>query len=276
MSDASLSAPAESRFAAYGDISQNDQAIISAKTDRKKFIAALDAGTLACLPDDKGFADTQAARNVINNTVYQGSGQLLLKDFQRQNQFPTAEFFAFDQIEKAAAFSDERIFLKKGSKGISLSFSKDGEQKSVRLFNIAQVDKPELIREYADYRAQQEEAYQKQRLGENYHPKNANAVKPAISCASSEPAEYLGQYLAALTDGRKFKVSPKQAEEFKAKTKDFIFEQNSEGHINPFNLNRLGGKASAQCKQILSELREKAKKERQRPSPEQSVPSMGR
>jgi hypothetical protein len=276
MSDAPLSAPAEAQPAAYSDISQNDQAIITAKVDRKKFIAALDAGTLACLPDDKGFADTQAARNVINNTVYQGSGQLLLKDFQQQNKFPTAEFLAFDQIEKAAAFSNERIFLKKGSKGISLNFSKDGEQKSVRLFNIAQVVKPELIREYAEYRAQQEEAFQKQRLGENYQPKNQNAAKPALSCASSEPAEYLGRYLAALADGRKFKVSPKLAEEFKEKTKNFIFEKNSEGHINPFNLNRLGGKASAQCKQILSELRENAQKEQRRPAPEHSVPSMSR
>jgi hypothetical protein len=276
MSDASLSAPAESQPAAYDDISQQDQAIINAKVDRKKIIAALDAGTLACLPDDKGFADTQAARNVINNTVYQGSGQLLLKDFQKQNEFPTAEFCTYDQIEKAASFADERIFFKKGSKGISLNFSTNGEQKSVRLYNIAQVDKPELIQAYADHRAQERETYLRGLYGENYHPKNANAVKSAISCASSEPAEYLGQYLAALTDGRKFKVSPKQAEEFKTKTKDFIFEHNSEGHINPFNLNRLGGKASAQCKQILSELREKARKERQRPSPEQSVPSMGR
>jgi hypothetical protein len=276
MSDTLASAPAEAQPAAYGDISQNDQAIISAKVDRKKIIAALEAGTLACLPDGTGFADTQAARNVINNTVYQGSGQLLLKDFQRQNKFPTAEFLVFEQIEKAAAFANDKIFIKKGEHGMSLNFSSNGEQTSVRLFNIAQVDKPDLIRAYADHRAQEREAELKQYYGENYHPKNPNAVKPTLSCVSSEPAEYLGQYLAALTEGRKFKVSPTQAEEFKEKAKDFIFEKNREGHINPFNLNRLGGKASAQCKQFLAKLREKPARERQRSSPERSVPSMER
>jgi hypothetical protein len=260
----------------YGDIAPNDQAIINAKVDRKNFIAALDAGTLACLPDENGFADTQAARNIVNNTVYQGSGQLLLKDFQRRNEFPTAEFCTFDQIEKAESFTDEKIFIKKGAKGISLNFRAKGEQKSVRLFNIAQVHKPELIRAYADHRSQEREDYLKQRYGDDYHPKNPNANKPAVSCVSSDPDAYLGQYLAALVDGRKFKVSPSLAEEFKEKTKDFIFEKNGEGHINPFNLNRLGGKASALSKQILDEFRKAPQKNRQRPSPEKSASSMER
>jgi hypothetical protein len=268
----------------YENISKNDLAIINAKYDRKKFIAALDAGTLSCLPGANGLADTQAACNVINGTVYRGSGQLLLKDFQKQNGFPTAEFCTGDQIEKASGFAGKKIYIKKGSKGISLNFSIEGEQKSVRLFNIAQVHDPELIRAYADHRAQERETYLQEKYGENYHPKTNGGGKPAVSCTSSDPDVYLGQYLAALTDGRKFQVRPELAEEFKQKTKDFIFEKNPAGHINPFNLNRLGGKASSLCRQILPEIREtpkpeiegKPKREQRRPLSKKTDPSMER
>jgi hypothetical protein len=268
----------------YENLSKNDLAIINAKYDRKKFIAALDAGTLACLPDSSGFADTQAACNVINRTTYQGSGQLLLKDFQKQNGFPTAEFCTSDQIEKASGFADKKIYIKKGAKGITLNFSIAGEQTSVRLFNIAQIHDPELIRAYAEHRSQERENYLKEKYGENYRPKTNGGDKPAVSCTSSNPDVYLGQYLAAITDGRPFKVSPALAEEFKQKTKEFIFEKNPDGHINPFNLNRLGGKASTMCKQILPEIRETPKpeiqetpkKEPRRSSPKKAAPSMER
>jgi hypothetical protein len=268
------SSSSETRPVSYENISKNDLSIINAKHDRKKFIAALDAGTLSCLPGEKGFADTQAACNVINGTIYRGSGQLLLKDFQKQNGFPTAEFCTGDQIDKASGFAGKKIYIKKGVKGISLNFSVEGEQKSVRLFNIAQVHNPELIRSYADHRAKERETYLQEKYGENYRPKANDAKKPAVSCTSSDPEVYLGQYLAALSDSRKFKVSPQLAEDFKQKTKDFIFERTPEGHINPFNLNRLGSKASYQCKQILSEIREAPKEERKRPSPEKPVPSI--
>jgi hypothetical protein len=285
-------AASEAQPANYENITQNDLAIINAKYDRKKFIAALDAGTLACLPDAGGFADTQAACNVVNRTTYRGSGQLLLKNFQKQNGFPTAEFCTGDQIEKASGFAGKRIYIKHGVHGITLNFSIEGEQKSVRLFNIAQVHNPDLIRAYAEHRAQERETYLQEKYKENYRPKINEANKPAVSCTSSDPDMYLGQYLAAVTDGRPFKVSPELAEEFKQKTKDFIFEKNPAGHINPFNLNRLGSKASSLCRQILPEIRETPKpeigetpqkeprrappkKERSSPSPRQDDPDRG-
>jgi hypothetical protein len=267
---------AESQPSPYETTSPNDLAIISAKSERKLFIAALDNGTLACLPGEKGLADTQAACNVINRTVYHGSGQLLLKDFQKRNGFPTAEFCTVDQMEKASDFSGKKIFIKQGSKGITLNFLIAGEQKSVRLFNIAQVHDPELIRSYAEHRAGERETYLKEKYGENYRPPLEAANKSAVSCTSSEPEEYLGQYLAALSDGRQFKVKPALAEEFKEKTKKFIFEPGPTGHINPFNLSRLGSRASGVCRQILPGIRETPQKERKAPSPELSVPSMGR
>jgi hypothetical protein len=279
MSDTMTASPAEngieSQTAQYENTTKNDLAIISAKYDRKNIIAALDNGTLCCLPDAKGFADTQAACNAINRNAYQGSWQLLLKDFQNRNGFPTAEFCTVDQIEKASGFAGKKIYIKQGAKGITLNCLIEGEPRSIRYFNIAQLHHPELVRAYADHCAQEREARLKEHYGENYHPQADTSKKPAVSCTSSEPDVYLGQYLAAVSEGRKFKASPELAEEFKQKTKDFIFARNFDGHINPFNLNRLGSRAKDQCKQFLSENRDTPKKERTRPSPRQADPDIG-
>jgi hypothetical protein len=261
----------------FSGISQNDLAIISAKHDRKQFIAALDSGALSCLPGKDGLADTQPTRNTVNRTTYRGSSQLLLKIFQKENGFPTAEYCTFDQVQKAADFTGQRTHLKKGTKGITLNFQINGEQKSVRLFNIAQVDNPEAVHTYADHLSQNREEYLKQKYGEQYRPAEKPAKGPAITCSSSDPASYLGQYLTAVSLERPFRVSPRQAEEFAQKTKDFIFERNEAGHINPFNLNRLGSKASSYCKQMIPEvMKQQREANRQRPVTQAAAePSIG-
>jgi hypothetical protein len=261
----------------FSGVSQNDLAIIRAKHERKQFIAALDSGALSCLPGKNGLADTQPARNVVNNTTYRGSSQLLLKIFQKQNGFPTAEYCTFDQVEKAAGFTGRRTRLIKGSKGVTLNFQINGEQKSVRLFNIAQVNNPEAIRAYAEHLSQNREAYLKEKYGDRYNPAEKPAKGPAVTCSSSDPDAYLGQYLAAVSLDRPFRVSPRQAAEFAQKTRDFIFERNSEGHINPFNLNRLGSKASGYCKQMIPELMKRQSEENRQKPPARAVaePSIG-
>jgi hypothetical protein len=261
----------------FSGATQNDLAIIRAKYDRKQFIAALDAGTLACLPGKKGLADTQPAHNAVNRTTYHGSSQLLLKIFQKQNGFPTAEYCTFDQVEKAANFTGQQTHLKKGSKGITLNFQINGEPKSVRLFNIAQVNNPEAIHAYADYLAQSRETHLREKYGEQYRPSEKPAKGGTITCSSSEPEAYLGQYLAAVSLERPFRASPQQAAEFAQKAKDFIFERNTEGHINPFNLNRLGGKASSYCKQMIPEVMKQRRDTNRQKPPAQAVaePSIG-
>jgi hypothetical protein len=261
----------------FSGVSQNDLAIISAKHDRKQFIAALDSGSLACLPDKNGFADTQPARNAVNRTTYRGSSQLLLKIFQKQNGFPTAEYCAFDQVEKAANFTGQRTHLIKGSKGVTLNFQINGEQKSVRLFNIAQVNNPEAIRAYADHLAHNREEYLKQKYGDQRRPAEKPAKGPAIACSSSDPDVYLGQYLIAVSLERPFRASRQQAAEFAQKTKDFIFERNEAGHINPFNLNRLGSRASNYCKAMIPEIIKQQRSANRQKNPSQSVaePSIG-
>ncbi|MDR0386793.1 MAG: ArdC family protein, partial [Treponema sp.] len=252
----------------FSGVSQNDLAIICAKHDRKQFIAALDSGILACLPGKNGYADTQPARNAVNRTTYRGSSQLLLKIFQKQNRFPTAEYCTFDQVQKAANHTGQRTHLIKGSKGITLNFQINGEQKSVRLFNIAQVNNPETIHTYADYLSQNRENYLREKYGDQYRPGEKPAGGPAVACSSSDPDVYLGQYMAAVSLERPFRASRQQAAEFAQKTKDFIFERNEAGHINPFNLNRLGSKASKYCKEMIPEItKPRGTANRQKPPP---------
>jgi hypothetical protein len=261
----------------FSGANRNDLAIISAKHDRKQFIAALDDGTLSCLPAKNGFADTQPARNAVNRTTYHGSSQLLLKIFQKRNGFPTAEYCTFDQVEKAANFTGQSTRIMKGSKGITLSFQINGQQKNVRLFNVAQVNNPEAIHAYAEHLSQNREAYLKEKYGAQYRPSEKPAKGPAITCSSSDPEASLGQYLTAVSLERPFMVSPRQAAEFAQKTKDFIFERGEAGHINPFNLNRLGSKASTYCKQMIPEvMKQPPETNRQRPlSREAAEPSIG-
>jgi hypothetical protein len=281
MSDSFMPSPSpreqNSVPADFSGVSRNDLAIISAKHDRKQFIAALDAGTLSCLPGTNGFADTQPACNVVNRTTYHGSSQLLLKIFQKQNGFPTAEYCTFDQVEKAAGFTGERTHLKKGSKGITLNFQINGEQKSVRLFNIAQVNNPKTIHTYAEHLSQKRETYLKEKYGGQYRPSEKPAKGPDITCSSSDPDVYLGQYLTAVSLGRPFKASPRQAAEFAQKAKDFIFERNKAGHINPFNLSRLGSKASIYCKEMIPHVMKRQQNENRQEFPSQAAaePSIG-
>ncbi|MDR1903910.1 MAG: ssDNA-binding domain-containing protein [Treponema sp.] len=263
----------------YANMSKNDLAIISAKADRKKFIAALDEGTLACLPGKDGMADTQAARNVVNRTTYHGSAQLLLKDFQKRNGFPTADFCTHDQMEKAAKFAGANtLYLKRGTRGITLNFQIAGEQKSVRLFNVAQIQNPKPVYAYAEHLAQTRENTLREKYGDRYRPARNNAGGPPVMCTTSEPSGYLGQYLAALSLGRPFKATQEQAAEFTQRAKDFIFEHNTQGHINPFNLNRLGSKASLYCKEFIPEIVRPSQgpEQRQRPAQRVAEPSTGR
>ncbi|MDR3342360.1 MAG: hypothetical protein LBT14_06150 [Treponema sp.] len=54
---------------------------------------------------------------------------------------------------------------------------------------------------------------------------------------------------------RPFRASPQHAAEFAQKTKDFIFERNEAGHINPFNLNRLGRKRPMNVSVVMKSLK---------------------
>ena len=260
-------------------ISPEEAAMIRAKTERKQFVTAMTNGTLSCLPNKDGYADTTPVTNITNGTFYHGINMLLLKEHQKENGYSTAEYLTFDAIQKANTKLDlpfkETIKIKKGEKAFTISF-KDiatNEPKTVKIFNIEQTTDPQKIKDYVavikyERKENQKAYFEEQNI--KYKPYGKSQQEFTIECTSSEPAKYLGQYFAAVSSGAQFKVKPEIATEFVKNMNEKIFERNPEkpsinnpeGTINPFNLNIIGFNANKECKEFLKEVAETRKMEK--------------
>lgn len=262
---------------------QNDPSIINAKTHRKNFMEALENGTLACLPGADGKADVSDVRNVVNSTKYRGMTTLLLKSFSKINGFPTNEYMTLQQLDKVNMEKNipwnERLKVKKGSHGINIDFSvpkrdKNGnevkdpetgktvsEKVTAKLFNIAQVENPEKLAEWAKEQSQARYEHAKAKAGDKWHEPDPGKVREVVSATSSDPAQYLAEYFDAMERGKDFSASKEIVEAFKAKTEEYVWErkegEEKKPHINPYRLNMLGYEASKR----LNEMREARSKE---------------
>jgi hypothetical protein len=238
-----------------------EAAFLNALHQRKVVAEALKDGSLACLPGQDGYADTEAAVNLATGTRYHGTNQLYLRDFQKKNGFPTPEYVT------AAAAEKSGIPIRKGQHGVWIGFKDQNketgqwEQKNVRLFNIAQAVSPEKMKEaalgMAREKQQEKEEYLRQMYGDSYKPREPGERKPGpeIACNSTDPEKYLGQYLAAVSMGGKFKVSQEQAAEFSQKMEGSLFQRMENGHTNPFKLSQICNAASEHCKNVIREAR---------------------
>ena len=236
-----------------------EKAFLNALHQRKVITEALKEGSLSCLPGADGYADTAPAVNIANGTHYHGANLLQLKEFQKQNGFPTAEFVT------AEAAKQSGLPKVPGVGGCDISFSSKNEagaweQKSVTLYNIAQCAEPEKLKEWAaaqmEAKAQERQEYLKKTLGDSYKefkPKEQKAG-PEIECKSTDPEKYLGAYLAAVSSGGKFKATPEQAKEFAGKLENSLFEKMENGRSNPFKLGKICNAASVECKEVLKQL----------------------
>ena len=283
-------------------------AVITAGHQRKVIADALKAGTLACLPGKDGYADTTPAVNIMTpHKPYHGEFQLFLKAFQKQeqNDFPTAEFVTYHQIDKARADGIE-VYPRKGVHGESLIISEqkdtgEWENKKITLFNIAQTNNPEALKKWAEKKiAEQEQKdleYNQTRYGSGWKPpeKKAKEPGPEIVCSSTEPEKYLGQYLAAISMGSKFKVTPEQAAEFSEKMVSALYKpmepimkENGEIKKPPlnketgqpitdtFSLEKISRRANEECKDFLRDLHMQTQKQNQPEQKQEQTQSIGR
>lgn len=249
---------------------KNNEEILRAKYDRKIIMDALEKGSLCCLPDASGYADTSRARNIVSNTNYKGVSLLLVKQHAKENGFPTNDYVTFEGVssmnEKLNLSWNDRMKVIKDSKGVSISYSKETENpdgtksrepEHVRLFNVAQLENSAKAHDYDVITKHERTEYVKKQVeaeGKNFSPRSSNKEVADIVCSSTKAEEYLGQYFAAVSSGAKFKVSPEQASAFKKNFYDSIYLQNEKGKINPFNLNVICTKANAYCKDYLRNL----------------------
>jgi hypothetical protein len=258
---------------------------MEASHQRKVIADAIKAGTLACLPGADGYADTAPARNILNPTdkSYHGVNLLFLKDHQKQNGYHTAEYITAYQVDKARQ-DNSALFIMKGEHGVSLHINEKNnetgvwEEKHIRLFNVAQVSKPALIKKWAEQKLQEKEQekleFEVMQHGANWKPeeKKPREPGPEIVCSSTEPEKYLGQYFAAVSIVSKFKASPEQAKEFSEKMIALMYEkmeprvkdgvtipppvnkETGEPITNPFKLAKISNAANKECKEFISNL----------------------
>jgi len=267
-------------------------AVIHATHQRKVVADAIKAGALCCLPGADGYADTTPAINIITpNKPYHGENLLFLKAFQKQdeNKFPTAEYVTYHQIDKAREEGLD-LYIRQGQKGVSLLVSEQNketgewENKNIKLFNVAQLNNPKAIKKWAEKKIEEQEKknleYLKTQYGANYTPpEKQKENNPAeIICSSTEPEKYLGQYLAAVSFGSKFKVNSEQAKEFSDNMISALYKQmeakknEQTGEIkqppinkttgqpitDPFSLNKISRDANAECRQFMTQTRMEA------------------
>jgi hypothetical protein len=258
--EASFEAPEESVEAAEREpMTAEEQSFRNVLHQRKQISESLKNGSLPCLPGTDGYADTSPAVNLVNGTRYHGANLLYLKDFQKRNGFPTCEYATQEAIQKSG------IPIRKGEHGVSITFDQKNEagqweKKNVKLFNVAQTSRPWDFRKYAEGLAaekeQQHQEYLKTQFGANYQPpeKKERAPGPEIACSSTEPERYLAQYLAAVSLGGKFKVTPQQAGEFAEKMQGQLYEHDLGKEVsNPFKLSKICNAANVQCREVIKE-----------------------
>jgi hypothetical protein len=227
---------------------------------RKVVMDALNNGNLACLPNEKGYADTQPAVNLINDTAYKGSTFLYLKEVQRQRGFPTAEYVSREQMDKAGEAMGKKVFVAEGQRGIIIPYKEQDKAsgewvpKHQTIFNIAQVSNPEVVREYAKEVQQEKEERSQAWAAENGKTLRTPWHETEIRCTSSDPEKYIGQYVTAVSFGARFKVTRTQAAEFADKTEKLVYEPSQTGKPNPMNLLKLSNQANTYAKEFRAEV----------------------
>jgi hypothetical protein len=250
-------------------LSREELAFRNTVHQRKQIAESLKNGSLPCLPGKDGYADTSPAVNITTGTRYHGASLLYLKDHQKRNGFPTAEYATPEAIQKAG------VPIRGGEQSVSINFSEknkgtgEWENKTVKLFNIAQTAKPWAVRKYAENltaeKEQKRQNFLKNQFGESYKPREKveRESGPEIACTSTEPERYLGQYLAAVSLGGKFKVTEQQASEFAQKMEGKLYERNVDDHLDPFKLSKICNAAGVQCKEIIKEIKQPQPKQEQ-------------
>ena len=285
------------------------KAVSHAAYQRKVVADAVKNGTLCCLPGKDGYADTAPAVNIMTpNKPYHGENLLFLKAFQKQEQngFPTAEYVTYHQIDKAREEGVD-LYVRKGQKGVSLIISEEKnpgewEDKDIRLFNVAQLNNPKAIKEWAGKKIEEQERkdleYKQTQYGAGYKPPEPKPKEPGpeIVCSSTEPEKYLGQYLAAVSMGSKFKASPEQAAEFSEKMVKALYApmesrvDKETGDIKPpplnretgqpitdvFSLEKISRKANQECVEFMRDLKMQAQKQNQPEQKQEQTQSVGK
>ncbi len=263
--------------AAISPEDQKNQEFFRAVEDNKLLLEALNAGTLACLPDASGNTDTRLSKNPETGTHYKGISGLLINAWSKANGFKEPTVVTFNGLQRineklALPYSDRSIIVK-GSKPFSIVVKKldpnspEGEKNYstdyVKVFNVDQLTNPQNLEHFAVlmHKESVERAMEKAKAeGKEYKkPFEAKKEPKTVEATSADPVEYLAQWKAASVNGNYFKASPEIAGKFKENFKAIL---DKEQNRNPWLIYKVGFDADARCKEILKESVKQAKEKK--------------
>jgi len=265
------------------DLSHGLRVFTHAIHQRKVIMEALKDGTLSCLPGSDGYADTQPAINIKYRDCLLGVNLLYLKEHQKEKSFPTGEYITAGLFDKAQQDNPE-LCISKGERELMIynsveKLNAEGELEyedvPVRLFNVAQTNKPSEVKAWAEQNMRSKFGSDVRARLLGYPEQRPKGTEPEITCNSTEPAKYLGQYLAAVSMGGKFKVSPEQASKFAKNIEAVVYKKTitslktgKKTLTNPFMLSKISNEAIQHCKTIEARMFAQAQKVKQ---PEQKA-----
>jgi hypothetical protein len=166
---------------------------------RYTVLNALETEILSCLPGEDGFTDTKPVLDLVNG-VFQSANILYLKEHQKQNDFPTAEYLTEENIKDANKdCPDISIREDQKEKPVSICyesrnfFTHELQLESLRLFNVAQTTSPEQMKTWCEQKQQEKQQeyldFMKKEYGLNYQlpQPEQKYLKLIIECTSTEP-----------------------------------------------------------------------------------------
>jgi hypothetical protein len=243
-----------------------------------KFLAALESGKLPCQPGKDGYCDTRPSNNVIWGNLHHGINQIMLKLDQREKEFYSADYLTLDAASKAHEYKGKQgtPILKEGAEPVFILVPSGGTPGFQKLYNIEQFTDPYAIREYAAHLEKEKQERHKadmERIGKTYYPPRKRPEPNSagtIACKSTEPVAYIGQWEAALSFGKSFKVTPEQNAAFAKACHDYIKQSPNQANA----LSKLMYESSIYCKDFMKTFYQKKE------APTQSMatpePEMGR
>jgi len=269
--------------------SEKDMMFDFAHDQVQRFVSALEQGNLPCQPRENtkegSYADTFAAKNVIWDNTYKGMNQFMLKIDQREKGYKTGDYLTAESAKNAYDFYGKRYgismdnvpFLKKDAASVVIFTADKGMQKFIPLHNIESFGEQQPIREFAAHLREQKQERNKEYFksqGKEYHEASKGGHdKGVLVCKSTDPVAVLGQWEAAVSTGKGFKITPEQNAAFVASCKQYIDQPQENGQPNrAYRLQKLMSEAGKYCKEFIPTIFKK-NPERAMSSP---VPEMSR
>jgi hypothetical protein len=190
------------------------------------FLKALEAGNLPLRPDKGGLADTRPPLNPLSGRAYNGTEAFFLKAAVKEKGFSSCEFLSLSQVEgfrreERKAGRKGGALIKSGERLSIVSFREETREGRVlirrrRMVNLEQSPYCGMIREYTRKTIGAPGAG----LSAASYPEGMKLK--SLSCVSSDPAQVMGLYLAALRTGRPFTITMAQYQDWTKKTRNIL------------------------------------------------------